>query len=151
MERVDRRLNTAWWALRLALGSGMFIAGADKYFNRLTEWTMYLSPLATRMIPVSPENFMRAAGVVEIAAALLLLTRWTKAGSYFVAAYLCSIVGNLVSTGMFYDLATRDLELAAAAFALAQLTAMREELVRISHQQEVSRTGSCCPERAKAE
>jgi len=31
-----------------------------------------------------------------------------------------------VTTGMFYDLAMRDVEIAIGAFALSQLTAMRE-------------------------
>jgi len=31
-----------------------------------------------------------------------------------------------VTTGMFYDIAVRDLEIAVAAFVLSQLTAVRE-------------------------
>ena len=34
---------------------------------------------------------------------------------------------NLVTTGMFYDLAVRDLEIAVGAFALSQLTSVRED------------------------
>jgi hypothetical protein len=29
----DRRLNSAWWALRLGLGLGPFLAGLDKFFQ----------------------------------------------------------------------------------------------------------------------
>jgi hypothetical protein len=39
---------------------------------------------------------------------------------------LWGIAGNLVSQGMFYDLAVRDIEIAVGAYALAQLTAVRE-------------------------
>jgi hypothetical protein len=69
---------------------------------------------------------MHVVGVVEIIAGVLVLSRWTRLGSYLVALWLVGIVGNLLSAGMFYDLAMRDLEIAAAAFTLAQLTAVRE-------------------------
>jgi len=45
---------------------------------------------------------------------------------------LLGIVVNLLTTGMFYDLAMRDVEIAIAAFTLAQLTAVREQSVRIA-------------------
>lgn len=127
MREFDDRLNASWWILRIGLGVGPIIAGVDKYFNRLTDWTMYLSPLATKVIPVNPSTFMHVVGAVEIAAGLLVLSRWTRIGGYIVALWLVGIVGNLLSAGMFYDLAMRDVEIAAAAFVLSQLTAVREE------------------------
>lgn len=126
MARIDSRLNAAWWALRTGLGAGPIITGIDKYFNKLADWSMYLSPLATKVVPVSPAVFMRAVGVVEIIAGLIVLSRWTKIGSYIVGLWLLGIVVNLLTTGMFYDLAMRDVEIAIGAFALAQLTVWRE-------------------------
>jgi hypothetical protein len=123
----DGHLNLAWWALRIGLGVGPIITGIDKYFNKLADWGMYLSPLATRVIPVSTITFMHVIGVVEIAAGIVVLSRWTKIGSYVVALWLLGIAVNLITTGMFFDLAMRDVEIAIGAFALAQLTAMREE------------------------
>jgi hypothetical protein len=41
--------------------------------------------------------------------------------------WLLGIALNLVTSGMFYDLAMRDVEIAIGAFALAQLTTMREQ------------------------
>ena len=58
-----------------------------------------------------------------------MLTRWTKIGGYIVCAWLIAIAINLVTTGMFYDLAVRDLEIAIGAFALSQLSAVRERSV----------------------
>jgi hypothetical protein len=100
--------------------------GIDKYFNKLADWSMYLSPIATKVPPVSATTFMHIIGVVEIAAGLIVLSRWTKVGSYIVMLWLLGIAVNLVTTGMFYDLAMRDVEIAIGAFALSQLTAMRE-------------------------
>ena len=127
MKEFDDRLNIAWWALRIGLGLGPIIAGVDKYFNILTDWSMYLSPLATKVLPVSPATFMHIVGVVEVIAGLIVLSRWTKIGSYVVMAWLLSIAVNLLTTGMFYDLAVRDVEIALGAFALAQLAAVREQ------------------------
>jgi len=127
MKELDRHSNTAWWALRLGLGIMPIAAGIDKYFNKLTDWSMYLSPLATKMLPVSATTFMHIVGVVEIIAGIVVLSRWTKLGSYIVMAWLLAIVANLLTTGMFYDLAVRDVELAIAAFALSQITSARED------------------------
>jgi uncharacterized membrane protein YphA (DoxX/SURF4 family) len=127
MEQFNGRLNTTWWALRVGLGLAPIIAGVDKYFNLLTNWEMYLSPLATKVIPIAPATFMHIVGVVEIVAGLIVLSRWTRLGAYVVMAWLIAIAINLLTTGMFYDLAVRDLEIALSAFALSQLTAVREE------------------------
>jgi len=127
MTTFNKHLNASWWALRIALGVVPILAGIDKYFNRLTEWGMYLSPLATRMLPVSAATFMHVVSIVEIIAGIIVLSRWTKIGSYIVMLWLIAIAVNLVTTGMFYDLAVRDLEIAVGAFALSQLTTVREE------------------------
>jgi len=126
MADFDDRLNAGWWALRIGLGVGPIITGIDKFFNKLTDWGMYLSPMATRIVPVSATTFMRAVGVVEIVAGLIVLSRWTRLGSYVVMLWLAGIAVNLLTTGMFYDLAMRDVEIAIGAFALSQLTAVRE-------------------------
>jgi hypothetical protein len=127
MTDFDRRLNVSWWALRIGLGVGPIITGIDKYFNKLADWGMYLSPLATKVVPVSATTFIHVIGVVEIIAGLIVLSRWTKLGSYIVTFWLLGIAINLLTTRMFYDLAMRDVEIAIGAFALLQLTAVREQ------------------------
>ena len=127
MTKLDERLNISWWALRIALGLMPIIAGLDKYFNKLADWGMYLSPYATKVVPISTPAFMHIVGVVEIIAGVIVLSRWTKIGSYIVMLWLIGIAVNLVTTGMFYDLAVRDLEIAVGAFVLAQLTVVREQ------------------------
>ena len=119
---MDQRLNSSWWALRIALGLAPFLAGLDKFFNLLTKWTTYLNPLALRVVPVAPETFMRAVGVIEMIVGIAILTRWTRLGAYVAAAWLVCIALNLVSMGAFLDVAVRDLLIAVAAFSLARLT-----------------------------
>lgn len=131
MSNFDSRLNAGWWALRIGVGLGPIIAGVDKYFNKLTDWGMYLSPLATKIIPVSDKTFMHAVGIIEVIAGLIVLSKWTKIGSYIVMLWLLGIAVNLLTTGMFYDLAVRDVEIAIGAFALSQLTAVREAQLKV--------------------
>jgi uncharacterized membrane protein YphA (DoxX/SURF4 family) len=125
MNAVAKHLDSAWWALRIGLGIGPFLAGLDKFFNLLTDWGMYLSPVAERLLPFSPTTFMHIVGVIEMIVGIAILTRWTRIGSYIAAVWLVSIAINLVTTGMFFDLAVRDLEIAIAAFTLARLTEAR--------------------------
>ncbi|HWG16618.1 MAG TPA: hypothetical protein VN678_02060 [Acidobacteriaceae bacterium] len=113
--------------LKIALGLMAVLAGLDKYFNKLADWEMYLSPYATKVLPVSAVTFMHIVGVIEIIAGIIVFSRWTKVGGYIVMAWLICIAVNLVTTGMFFDIAVRDLELAAAAFVLAQLSTARGE------------------------
>jgi uncharacterized membrane protein YphA (DoxX/SURF4 family) len=123
---MDRRIDSAWWVLRVALGAGPVIAGADKFFNLLADWPMYLSPLAAAVLPVAPATFMRIVGGVEILVGLAILTNATRIGAWVLMAWLIGLAINLASTGMFFDLAVRDVEIAVAAFALARLTEARE-------------------------
>ncbi len=135
MNEFDKRLNIGWWALRIGLGLGPIVAGIDKYFNKLADWGMYLNPLATKIIPVSTATFMHVVGVVEVIAGLIVLSRWTRIGSYIVMFWLLGISVNLVTSGLFYDLAVRDVEIAIGAFVLSQLTAVREEVLATSRSQ----------------
>jgi len=136
---MDQRLNSSWWALRIALGLAPLLAGLDKFFNLLTKWTMYLNPLALRVVPVAPETFMRAVGVIEMIVGIAILTRWTRLGAYVAAAWLVCIALNLVSMGAFFDVAVRDLLIAVAAFSLARLTEVRASVVHpFTHRQELT-------------
>jgi len=125
MQALDKGVNSAWWALRIGLGVGPFLAGLDKFFNLLTDWKMYLSPLAERLLPISAGAFMHIVGVIEMIVGLAILTRWTRLGSYVACAWLLAIAVNLVTTGMFFDLAVRDVEIAIGAYTLARLTEAR--------------------------
>jgi hypothetical protein len=69
---------------------------------------------------------MHVIDAVEIIAGLIVLSRWTELGSYIVMFWRLGIAINLLTTDMFYDLAMRDVEIVIGAFALSQLTAMRE-------------------------
>jgi uncharacterized membrane protein YphA (DoxX/SURF4 family) len=130
------RLDVAWWTLRVGLGAGPFLAGLDKFFNRLTSWDMYLNPAIPQLLHLSPATFMHVVGVVEMVAGILVFTRFTRYAAYIVMAWLLAISASLVGQGLFLDIAVRDLELALGAFVLAKLTEIRAEAA-----EEVSRAG----------
>jgi len=120
------RLNSAWWTLRIGLGLGPIFSGLDKYFNRLTQWDMYLSPLVPRLLHISAPAFMHIVGAIEILVGILVLTRYTRYAAYIVMAWLWAIALNLITQGQFLDVAVRDIEISLGAFALAKLTEARE-------------------------
>jgi hypothetical protein len=126
----DSRLDQAWWALRIGLGAGPFLAGLDKYFNLLTNWTGYINPLFLKILPFSGQTLMHIVGVIEMIVGLAILTKWTRVGAYVASAWLLAIAINLVSTGMFFDIAVRDVEMALAAFVLARMTEVRSDALQ---------------------
>lgn len=126
-KEFDSRLDQAWWVLRIGLGLGPLLAGLDKYFNLLTKWTGYISPLVLKILPFSGQTFMHIVGVVEMIVGLAILTKWTRLAAYIASIWLLLIAINLVSTGMFFDVAVRDVEMALAAFVLARITEARRD------------------------
>jgi uncharacterized membrane protein YphA (DoxX/SURF4 family) len=124
---MDHRLNSAYWALRIAFGATAFLAGLDKFFNLLTNWEQYVSPLLISIVPISAFTLMRVAGVIEIIAGLAVLGGLVRLGGYVVSAWLVLIALALLTTGRFFDVAVRDLVMAIGAFTLARLAEVRGE------------------------
>jgi hypothetical protein len=121
MKNHIERLESPRVALWLGFAVVPIAAGLDKFFYLLTDWSVYVSPLARALLPVEPRMFLYAVGLIEVAVGIAILTRWTVAASYVAAAWLLLIAANLVLAG-FFDIAVRDLVLAVAAFTLARLT-----------------------------
>jgi hypothetical protein len=118
--RTQSPAYQAYQILHLAFVVAPVIAGADKFFHLLVNWDQYLSPLVTRVLPVSAHTFMLAVGMIEIVAGLLVAFM-PAIGGLVVGAWLCGIILNLLSIPGYYDVALRDLGLALGAFALARL------------------------------
>lgn len=119
-------LESLYRPLWLTYGLVPLLAGLDKFLNLLTDWPKYLSPWIADLLPVSPQNFMYAVGIIEIAVGLMVLTRWTRIGAWIAAAWLVLIAVNLVTMGLF-DIAFRDLAMAVGAYTLARLAELRQE------------------------
>ena len=126
---IEKSLDSARLALKYGLGLAAFLAGLDKFFNLLANWEGYVGPVAKAVLPVEPTTFMYAVGFVEMAVGLAILTRWTALASWVAMVWLGLIAANLVTTGTYFDVAVRDVEMAIAAYALARLTEAKEATV----------------------
>ena len=112
--------------LRIALGLTATLAGLDKFFNILVDWTGYVSPLAAELLPVSTGFFMRGVGIIELAVGASILFLAPVIGSYIASAWLLLVAVNL-AIGGFFDIAVRDVVLAISAFTLARLRTLQED------------------------
>jgi uncharacterized membrane protein YphA (DoxX/SURF4 family) len=125
--RLDTRLNQLWWILRVAFGVVPIVAGADKFFNLLTNWEQYLHPLVPRVLHIQAVTFMHLVGVIEIVAGLVVLSNLTRWGAYIVMLWLLGIALQLIAQFAFLDVAVRDIMMSLGAFTLARLTEVRQE------------------------
>ncbi len=123
----DRRLNNAYWVLKLGFGLVPIVAGLDKFTNLLVHWENYLHPAIPRLLHVQPETFMHLVGIIEIVAGVIVLSKLTQWGAYIVMLWLIGIAGQLLVQGKFLDVAVRDLVMCLGAFTLSQLSAVRQE------------------------
>ena len=114
----------AFLLLRTVFTVAPILFGLDKFTNILTDWTVYLAPQATAIVPLAPHVFMYVVGVVEIVAGVAVAVR-PRFGSLLVAAWLAGIIINLLLLGSFYDVALRDFGLLVGALALNRLSMHR--------------------------
>jgi len=114
-------MNNNQQILKITYGLVPIVAGLDKFTNLLTDWKKYLPASFTGVLPVSPATFMMIVGIIEIVAGLLVLLR-PLIGAYIVMAWLIAIALTLIIGGHYYDVAVRDLVMAASAYVLAQLS-----------------------------
>src|SRR5689334_20572472 len=112
-------------ALRFTLGATACAAGADKFFNLLTNWEKYLSPMVADRLPMSPGAFMRIVGAVEMAVGAGILLGYERPAGYICSAWLLAISGNLLTKPEHLDVAARDLNMALEAFTLATLSGLK--------------------------
>jgi hypothetical protein len=103
------------------------LAGIDKFFNLLVDWSSYVSPVAAQMLPFSTDVFMWIVGVIEFAVGISILTALPVLGSYVASAWLLLVALNLTLGGHF-DIAVRDVVLSIGAFALARLLQVRDQV-----------------------
>jgi hypothetical protein len=114
--------HSALRLLQAGLAMALVVVGLDKFFNVLANWPHYLAPPISQSLPVSPATFMQAAGVVEVLAGLTVAL-YPVIGGWIVAGWLWAIIGNLLLSGGYYDIAMRDFGLSLGAVALSRLAA----------------------------
>lgn len=107
MSANQDRVHGIQQLLRVIFGVVPIAAGADKFFNFLTDWTQYR--------------------VIEIVAGIIVLSRFTVVGAYIVSAWLALIALSLIASGKYLDVAVRDLVMSTASYSLAVLSQVESE------------------------
>lgn len=115
------RAREAYSLLLFGFVAAPILAGLDKFFHLMVDWTQYLSPFVETLVGGYGSTFMLVVGVIEIVAGLGVWIR-PRIFSYVVAAWLGGIILNLLLIPDFYDIALRDLGLLLGALALGRLS-----------------------------
>ncbi len=95
------------------------LAGLDKFFMKMVDWTQYLWAPLGKMVG-GAGNCMKIVGAIEILAGCLVAFK-PRIGAPIVAAWLLGIIANLLLMQNYYDIALRDFGLCLGAIALARL------------------------------
>jgi hypothetical protein len=118
---VAQPSRQAYRILHFAFTVAPLIAGLDKFFNLLVNWTQYLPGFVVNLSGGNGQALMYLVGIIEIAAGIGV---WFKPRifAYVVAAWLMLIILNLLMIPGYFDVALRDLGLALGALALGRLS-----------------------------
>ena len=117
----DKEGYQAFRILQFVFVVAPILAGLDKFFYLLTDWSQYLSSIAMTVILGHDRIFMGIVGVVEIIAGIGIYFKPNIFG-YIVSVWIFLIFCNLLLTGHYFDIALRDLGLCLSAFALGRLS-----------------------------
>jgi uncharacterized membrane protein YphA (DoxX/SURF4 family) len=129
MWKMDHPMEQAFRVLHTGFTVAPIVAGLDKFFNVLVDWSQYLAPAFPNMLGITPRTFMYGVGIVEIAAGIAVALA-PRFGSYVVAAWLWGIIVNLFMRGYYFDVALRDFGLSLGAIALGRLAEARFRAMR---------------------
>lgn len=124
MARRFKEHDKAYQAFRIlqtAFVIAPLIAGLDKFFYFLTNWSNYLAPFALRILGGHQRGFMMLVGAVEVIVGIGVFVK-PRIFAYVVALWLCVIIINLLLTGHYLDIALRDFGLLLSAFSLGKLS-----------------------------
>lgn len=111
----------AFRILQLTFIIAPILAGLDKFFYLMADWSGYLAPSISRILSHRDQEFMILVGIIEIIAGIGMIFK-PKVFAYIISAWLLCIILNLVLLGDFYDIALRDLGLCLAALSLGRLS-----------------------------
>lgn len=103
--------------IRYTYGAALIAVGLDKFqsMNYLTNWAAYVNSAWLASASLDLATFLMIAGIAEIVVGVLVLVK-PRLGAIIAIAWIGVVVFNLISMGMFYDIAARDI-LIAVGFA----------------------------------
>ena len=118
-EKLQNPSYQAFQILHIGFTIAPILFGLDKFFHLMVDWTKYLAPIFSAIIPAGP--FMMIVGVIEVIAGLLVFFK-PRIGAYVVVLWLLGIIVNLLLIPGYYDVALRDFGLLLGALALGRLS-----------------------------
>ncbi len=119
---ASKHVTSTWLMLKMTYGVFFLAVGVDKFFNMITMWSKYASPVIMQYIPLETSMIMMIIGVIEVLVGAAILTNWTEKGAQAAGVMLLICAANLATMGTYFDVAARDVVMAMGAFALACLT-----------------------------
>jgi len=123
---ISSAAHQAYMLLLIGFTVAPILAGLDKFFNVLTNWSQYLPPIANNFLGGASQQFMYVVGVIEIVAGIGVFLK-PKIFAYVVAAWLGLIIVNLLLIPGYFDVALRDLGLLLGALALGRLSSIYDK------------------------
>lgn len=120
----DNAFNKLWTVSKYIYGLVPVLIGLDKFFFFIVDWNIYVSPFAASIIPIT--TLTPLVGIIEIAAGILILTKYPRFGAYLVAAWIGVVIINLFMTRSFYDIILRDTAIAYGYIVFGLLTKLKE-------------------------
>ena len=118
---VSQYSRQAYQILRLGFVVAPILAGLDKFFNLLVNWTQYVPSFVNNMVGGHGQQLMMLVGVIEIVAGIGVAIK-PRIFAYVVAGWLFLIILNLLMIPGYFDVALRDVGLMIGALALARLS-----------------------------
>lgn len=123
----EKKFNTLVDALKYIYGIVPIIIGADKFFFYIVDWNIYVSPTIASYLPAAIAlHIVPIVGIIEIAAGVIILSKYTRFGAYLVAAWIGVVIINLLTIGGMYDIALRDLAILVGYTAFGMLVEIKE-------------------------
>ena len=117
-----KTVGRVWSLLRITYGLYWGIIGIDKFFGLLTESEDRVSELTMILLPVDLVWFLRVVGVLEIAIALMILTKWPRMGAIGGVVFMGLIILNLIVMGEHFDIAVHGATIAIGMIGFIMLT-----------------------------
>lgn len=96
-----KKIVATWWYLKLFYGLYFIIAGVDKFFNIFVDWPKYVHPYLITNLAMPVYTLVVIFGIVQIFAGGLILTFWTRLGSFLASLGFFASAINLLCFGTF--------------------------------------------------
>ena len=109
----------AFRMLQFAFVVMLIIAGLDKFFYFLTNWTNYLSESTIHFLQGNQWNLMLAVGALEILVGIGIIFK-PRQFSYVVVLWLLCLIVDVLILRKFYDVALRDFGLLCSSLSARQ-------------------------------